>query len=97
MRVANAAARKGSVMPKLRANEELSPADRQREVALILAKGVVRWCRHAKAAGIIDAQESPSGHETGLELSRETRLSVVNGARGLTGETSTPRNDGDEP
>jgi len=68
---------------------DLSPAERRREVASILARGVKRWRRRAKAAGIIDAQKSPSSGETRLELSRETRLSVD--TRGFT-----PRSDGDE-
>jgi hypothetical protein len=70
----------------------LSPADRRREVASILARGVIRWHRRAKSAGIMNAEKSekspPSG-ETRLELSGETRLSV--GTRGFT-----PRSDGDE-
>ena len=78
-------------MPKQCADEHLSPADRRREVASILAKGVVRWHRMAKTTGDFDAQKSSPGREIGLELSRETRLSVVNGTRGLS-----PRDDGDE-
>jgi hypothetical protein len=68
----------------------LSPADRRRQVASILARGVIRWRRRAKSAGIIDAKKSPPGRETGLELSRETRLSVSDGTRGFT-----PRDDGE--
>ena len=78
-------------MPKRGATDDLSPTDRRREIASILAKGVTRWRRRAKAAGIIDAQESTPGRETGLELSRGTRLSVVDGTRGLS-----PRRDGDD-
>ncbi len=68
---------------------DLSPAARRREVASILARGVIRWHRRAKSAVIIDAQKSPPSGETSLELSGETRLSV--GTRGFT-----PRSDGDE-
>ena len=78
-------------MPKQRSYEKLSPVERRHQVAVILAKGVVRWRRRAKAAGIIDAQESSPGRDTRLELSRETRLSVSDGTRGLS-----PRDDGDE-
>ena len=78
-------------MPKHHNDEHLCPVERRREVASILARGVVRWCRRAKAAGIIDAQKSRRGREIGLELSRETRLSVSDGTRGLW-----PRDDGDE-
>jgi hypothetical protein len=78
-------------MPKQYADEHLSPADRRREVASLLAKGVVRWHRTARAGGKLDAQKSSPGREIGLELFRETRLSVVDGTRGLS-----PRDDGDE-
>jgi len=81
----------GPGMPKQRANEGLSAADRRSEVALILAKGIVRWRRCAKAPGITNAQESSPGRETRLELSPEPRLSVSDGTRGLW-----PRADGDE-
>ena len=70
--------------------DRLSPAERRRQVASILAKGVIRWQRRAKSAGIIDVQESPPGRETGLAISGETRLSVSDGTRGLT-----PWSDGD--
>jgi len=70
----------------------LTTADRRREIASILARGVIRWHRCAKSAGIINAEKSekspPSG-ETCLELPGKTRLSV--GTRGFT-----PRSDGDE-
>jgi len=68
---------------------DLSPTDRRREVAAILARSVMRWHKRAKAAGIIDAQKSPFPAEPRLELSGETPLSV--GTRGFT-----PRSDGDE-
>jgi hypothetical protein len=67
----------------------LSPTDRCREVASILARGVIRGHKRAKTAGIIDAQKSAPGGETRLELSGQTPLSV--GTRGFT-----PRSDGDE-
>ena len=70
---------------------QLSPADRCRQVASILAKGVIRWRRRAKAAGIIDAPVTPQNSETGLEPSGETRLSVSDGTRGFT-----PRGDADD-
>jgi hypothetical protein len=66
-----------------------SPAYPRREVASILARGVIRWHRRAKAAGIIDVQKFPRSSENRLELPGETRLSV--GTRGFT-----PRSDGDE-
>ena len=69
----------------------LLPVERRRQVAAILAKGVMRWRRRAKNAGIIDAPELSPGRKTGLDLCPETRLSVVNGTRGLW-----PRDDGDD-
>lgn len=88
-------------MPKLRADEHLSPADYRREVASILAKGVVRWHRtrtataglqaFEHAAGRLELQESEYGREISLEFPRETWLSAVNSTRGLG-----PRGDGDE-
>lgn len=69
----------------------LDPAERRRQVASILARGVIRWRRRARATTISDAQESAPAAENRLELSRETRLSVSDGTRGFT-----PRDDGDD-
>lgn len=66
-----------------------SNGDRRREVAALLARGVIRWRRRARVDGIIDAKKSPPSPETRLELPGETPLSV--GTRGFT-----PRSDGDE-
>lgn len=74
-----------------RTEAPLDPSERRRQVASILARGVVRWRRRAKAAAIIDAQESSPTAENRLELSRETRLSVSDGTRGFT-----PRDNGDD-
>ena len=65
------------------------PDERRGELAAILARVVIRSHGRAKAAGIIDAQESRPVSENRLERSGETRLSVD--TRGLT-----PRSDGDE-
>lgn len=77
-------------MPK-RTDALLDPAERRRQVASILARGVARWRRNARATTISDAQESAPTAENCLELSRETRLSVSDGTRGFT-----PRDDGDD-
>ena len=84
-------------MPK-RTDAPLDPAERRRQVASILARGVVRWRRQMKATTISDAQESAPAGEKRLELSRETRLSVSDGTRGVTGETPIPppQDDGDD-
>ncbi len=70
-------------MPRHRETQCISPADRRREVASILARGVIRWRRKARTVGDLDAQESSPGRGIGLELFRETRLSVVDRTRGL--------------
>lgn len=67
------------------------PDERRRQVASILAKGVVRWLQRAKSSGIIEAEKSPPVRGKRLELSGETRLSVSDGLRGFT-----PRVDGDD-
>ncbi len=69
----------------------LEPAERRKQVASILARGVIRWRRQAKSTAIIDAQESAPTGENRLELSRKTRLSVSDGTRGFT-----MRADGDD-
>ena len=61
----------------------LTARDRRREVASILAKGVVRWHRRAKVVGLENAPESPVFAEKSLELPGETRLSVAGGTHGL--------------
>jgi len=61
----------------------LSPADRRRQVASILARGVIRWRRRAKAVGTIDAPESARARESRLALPGETRLNVSDGTRGI--------------
>ena len=60
-------------MPPHESETALSTSDRRRQVASSLARGVIRWHRRAKAAGIIDAPGSSPGRETGLELPGETR------------------------
>lgn len=72
-----------------RSDAPVDPAERRRQVASILARGVVRWRRRVKATGISDAQESPPAAENRLELPRETRLSVSRTRR------LRPRDDGD--
>jgi hypothetical protein len=75
----------------MRTEAPLSPAERRRQVASILARGVMRWRRQAKLTGLVDAQKSASAGENRLELSRKTRLSVSDGTRGFT-----MRADGDD-
>jgi len=73
------------------ARSNLDPAERRRQIASILAKGVVRFRRRVKSSGIIDAEKSPPVCGNRLELSGETRLSVSDDTRGFT-----PRGDGDK-
>ena len=61
----------------------MSPDERRREVAAILARGVLRLRRIARIGGNMHASESQNVPENGLELPGETRLSVSDGTRGL--------------
>ncbi len=70
---------------------DLPPAERRREVAAILARGVLRLRRIARFGGIMHAEESLPERENGLELSGEMRLSLSERTRGLG-----LRDDGDE-
>jgi hypothetical protein len=76
-------------MPRLIEAQCLSPAERRREVAAILARGVLRWRGQARTEGIAPTPDGNSS-ENGLEFRRGTRLSVSDGTRGLR-----LRDDGD--
>lgn len=69
-------------MPSVRAPESMTPDDRRREVASILALGVLRFRRMAKLGLPASPAESHPQAENGLELSRESRLHVAAGAAG---------------
>lgn len=75
----------------MRTDAPLSPTERRKQVASILARGVIRLRRHVKSTAISDARESAPSAENRLELSRKTRLSVSDGTRGFT-----MRADGDD-
>lgn len=57
----------------------LSPVERRRQVAAILAKGVIRLRRMNQRGGFTHAPESSPDAQNGLEFPGETRLSVVDG------------------
>jgi hypothetical protein len=78
-------------MPLHHSEPTLSPVERRRQVAAILAKGVVRLRRTYQTRGFTHAPESLPNARNCLEFPGETRLSVVNGTRGFT-----PRDDGDD-
>ena len=69
----------------------ISPDERRREVATILARGVLRVRHIARISGNSRASETQGLAENGLEFSSETRLSASNGTRGLR-----LRDDGDD-
>ena len=75
---------------RLEANP-LTPGERCREVAAILARGVLRLCRIARVGGNMPAPESSPEGRISLERVGETRLSVPYGTRGLR-----LRDDGDD-
>lgn len=78
-------------MPLHDSQPALSPVERRRQVAAILAKGVVRLRRTYQTRGFRHAPESSPDARNCLEFPGETRLSVVDGTRGLS-----PRDDGDD-
>lgn len=68
-------------------HRELSPTERRRRVAAILAAGVARY-RHADAGGN-DGESSPI-LRSGLEVVSETRLSVATASRLPRGKRAAP-------
>ncbi len=78
-------------MPSSTKHPPLEPNDRRREVARILARGVIRWRKRAQVGHFAhtEAPQNPSG--TGLAQCGETSLSLSDGTRGLR-----LRDDGDE-
>ncbi len=77
-------------MPRWTEEHSMSPDDRRREVAAILARGVLRLRRIARIRRNVPVPESRDLSEKGLELPGETRLSASDGTRGLR-----QRDDGD--
>ena len=70
-------------MPRRTQTPSMPAEERCREVAAILARGILRLRRNARIGGNIHAPESQDFSENGLELPGETRLSVSDGTRGL--------------
>ena len=70
---------------------ELTPAERRRRIASILAKGAVRWRKRAKAGGFVPVSMPSRDCKKALDLPGHSRLSVSDGTRGFT-----PRGDGDD-
>ncbi len=80
-------------MPRRTEAPSMSADERRREVAAILARGILRLRRNGnvRIGGNMHAPESQGLSENGLELRGETRLSVSDGTRGLR-----LRDDGDD-
>jgi hypothetical protein len=70
-------------MPQRTEPQLKSPVERRREVAAILARGVLRLRRINQTQGFTRAPESSPGRRNCLELPGETRISVSDGTRGL--------------
>ena len=70
-------------MPVCTEANPMSPNERRRQVAAILARGVLRQRRIARIGRTTHAPESQDLAEKGLELPAETRLSVSDDTRGL--------------
>lgn len=69
-------------MPSVQAPESMTPDERRREVASILALGVLRLRRMAKLDLPMSPPKSYPQDQTRLELSRESRLHVGGGSAG---------------
>ena len=69
-------------MKSSREPESMTPDQRRREIAAILAQGVLRLRRLAKLGLLPSAPESYPQSQVGLELSRASRLHVGNGSAG---------------
>ena len=78
-------------MPRFPKAHPISPKERRREVAAILARGVLRLHRSARIGGVTPDPECQSSSEKGLEVLPETGLSASGGTRGLR-----LRDDGDD-
>ena len=78
-------------MPKYISQPEVGPGDRLREVASILARGVVRWRKQVKAGQIMPVSGPENGPGIHLEVPAKTVLSVSPSTRGLR-----LRDDGDD-
>jgi hypothetical protein len=78
-------------MPRSNSQPDLTPADRLREVATILARGVVRWRKQAKIGVFAHSPGPGNSPGIGLEVPAKTGLSVSLDTRGLR-----PRDDGDD-
>lgn len=68
-----------------------SPEERRRQVAAILAEGVIRYRRIAQLAAVGDLSRS---RDTGLEVLSETRLSVSVGLADDSADSECEVNDG---
>ena len=62
--------------------DELTPEQRFKQVAAILAKGVIRCQRHLRAAASASENVSSEFSPGGLEVPGQTRLSVSRGVGG---------------
>ena len=69
----------------------MSVDQRHREVAAILARGLLRLRRKNRSMDALHAPKPQDSPKNGLELPGETRLNVPHGTRGLR-----LRGDGDE-
>ncbi len=78
-------------MPKSCPAMDLSPEERLREVASILARGTARWRREVKAGRVMHGLAAGAAPGIGLEQPAETVLSVSPSTRVLA-----MRDDGDE-
>ena len=69
-------------MPKAKPDSEMSPEQRRRAVAVILARGVLRYHRRISRLDSGQPKNSPDSSPGGLEVLGETRLTVSQRAGG---------------
>jgi hypothetical protein len=69
-------------MPSVQTPDSMTPDTRWREVASILARGILRYRRMARLGLSATPLESRTQAENDLELSRESRLHVADGSAG---------------
>ena len=69
-------------MPRIHAPDSVTPEQRRREIAAILALGILRFRRMARLGLPATPPESSPQTQNRLEVSRESRLHVADGSAG---------------
>jgi hypothetical protein len=70
-------------MPSRRIDALLTPSDRLRAIASILAMGVGRWRQQVKSGRFMHEYVRGNSAQSSLDLPAETSVSVAHGTQGL--------------